>query len=222
LAIPGTAELLAPVAEPEAQAEASKESEGAGSVVDAARRALRLQKNNPGYYQYSEEYDRSALESLFGGKLPITVDCSGFATLCYKAAGLPDPNGLGYKPLGNTTTLEAHGRATNNPQPGDLAFWSGAAHVAVYIGNGKVISMGTPGDPVEETVAAETAIHSGFVGYRTYGTSSAGTASSTKAAGDNILHAVSKRTAEADLRSLTERSPIESDLLDGLTWTTGR
>lgn len=84
--------------------------------------------------------------------------------------------------------------------------------------------MGGPGDPVELTVTAESAFHSGFVGYRTYGTSSGEISgkSETKAASGNILHAVSKRTAEADLRSLAERSPVESDLLDGGTWTTGR
>jgi hypothetical protein len=222
LAIPGSVELLAPVAEPEAQASSSKESEGAGSVVDAARRALRLQQNNPGTYEYEEA--RPMPSSLFSGTLPIKIDCSAFATLCYKAAGLPDPNGLGYNGSGFTGTLEAHGKATSNPQPGDLVFWSGPNHVAVYVGGEKVIEMGGPGDPVELTVAAESAFHSSFVGYRTYGASTGETTakSSTKAASDNVLHAVSKRTAEADLRSLGERSPVESDLLDGGTWSTGR
>jgi hypothetical protein len=220
LAVPGTVELLAPVAEPEAQSSASEESEGAGSVVDAARRALRLQKNNPGTYEYSET--RPMPESLFSGTLPIKIDCSGYVTLCYKSAGLPDPNGLGYNGSGFTGTLESHGRSTTNPQPGDLAFWSGPDHVAVYVGGGKVISMGGPGDPVEETVAAETAYHSGFVGYRTY-TASAPAKTSTKSAGDNLLHAIGKKVAEADLRSLAERSPVEpEDLLDGGTWKIGR
>ncbi len=221
-AIPGTVELLAPVAEPEAQASSSKESEGAGSVVDAARRALRLQQNNPGTYEYEEA--RPMPSSLFSGTLPIKIDCSAFATLSYKAAGLPDPNGLGYNGSGFTGTLEAHGKATNSPQPGDLVFWSGPNHVAVYVGGGKVIEMGGPGDPVELTVTAESAFHSGFVGYRTYGASTGETTakSESKAASDNVLHAVSKRTAEADLRSLAERSPVESDLLDGGTWSTGR
>ena len=223
LAIPGTVELLAPVAEPEAQSTASEESEGTVSVggagvVEAARRALQRQKNNPGTYEYSETYNRSDLESLFTGTLPIYVDCSGFVTLCYKAAGLPDPNGLGYRYLGNTTTLEAHGHATSNPQPGDLAFWSGPAHVAVYVGGGKVISMGEAGDPKEYTVAEISAIKS-FVGYRTY-TSSGAPKSTTKAAGDNVLHAISKRTAEADLRNLTGPHPIESDLIHGGNWPT--
>jgi hypothetical protein len=223
LAIPGTAELLAPVAEPEAQSTASKESEssttlGLTGVVENARRALQKQKNNPGTYEYDET--RPMPESLFSGTLPIKIDCSGFATLCYKAAGLPDPNGLGYRPLGNTTTLEAHGHATSNPQPGDLAFWSGPAHVAVYVGGGKVISMGKAGDP-EETTVADISATKPFVGYRSY-TSTGTTESTTKAASDNVLHAVSKRTREADLRNLTGPHPIESDLLDGAEWPTPR
>lgn len=217
LAIPGTAELLAPIAEPEAQTELSKESEGAGSVVDAARRALRLQQANPGTYEYSET--RPMPGSLFSGTLPIRIDCSAFATLCYKAAGQPDPNGSGYDGSGFTGTLEAHGRTTTSPQPGDLAFWSSPDHVAVYVGAGKVISMGGQGDPTELAVSAETAYHASFLGYRTY---TAAAPSAPKAAGDNVLHALSKRQAEADLRSLAERSPVESDLLDGGTWNTGR
>jgi hypothetical protein len=232
LAIPGTVELLVPVAEPEAQSETSKEesegtvSVGGAGVVEAARRALQKQKDNPGTYEYSET--RPMPESLFSGELPIRIDCSGFATLCCKAADLPDPNGLGYNGSGFTRTLEAHGHATSNPQPGDLAFWSGPDHVAVYIGGGKVIEMGGPGDPVELTVASESAFHTSFVGYRSYTTTSASTAqSATKAASDNVLHAVGRRTTTMDLRkpfweARDQQDRAEADLLDGGIWDTGR
>src|SRR5260370_35323395 len=40
--------------------------------------------------------------------LPLTTDCSGFATLCYFLAGAPDPNGLGYIGQGYTGTMLRH------------------------------------------------------------------------------------------------------------------
>lgn len=42
-------------------------------------------------------------------RLPFTTDCSGFVTVCYRAAGSPDPNGNGYSGQGYTGTLLAHG-----------------------------------------------------------------------------------------------------------------
>ena len=37
--------------------------------------------------------------------LPLTTDCSGFATLCYYLAGAPDPNGRDYDGTGWTGSL---------------------------------------------------------------------------------------------------------------------
>ncbi len=67
--------------------------------------------------------------------LPLTTDCSGFATLCYRDAGAPDPNGLGYNGQGYTGTLLNHGVAVDHPQPGDLVFYGPgtAYHVAVVV-----------------------------------------------------------------------------------------
>ena len=228
LGVPGTVELPAPLAEPEQTTSSSsgKESEGAPSVVDAARRALRLQKNNPSYYEYEEA--RPMPPSLFGSP-PIKIDCSTFATLAYKAAGLPDPNGLGYNGSGNTVTLQAHGTKTNNPQPGDLAFFGSPEHVVVYVGGGKCISMGEPGDPIETTIAAETAAHGGsFLGYRTYGAAPSSPSSTTvkkktaaPKATDNLLQKVSKRQLAKDLTTVNEESAT-SGFIGGGDWTTGR
>ena len=38
-------------------------------------------------------------------ELPLTTDCSGFATLCYFLAGAPDPNGNDYDGRGWTGSL---------------------------------------------------------------------------------------------------------------------
>jgi peptidoglycan hydrolase-like protein with peptidoglycan-binding domain len=77
-------------------------------------------------------------------------DCSSFATWCYWAAGAPDPNGLSYNGQGYTGTQVQNGRITANPQPGDLVFYGAGAvprHVAVYVGNGRVVSHGSEPGP---------------------------------------------------------------------------
>jgi cell wall-associated NlpC family hydrolase len=117
-------------------------------VVQAAKKAL-AEKSK---YVYSENADRGNKGTLFG-PAPRTMDCSAFATLCYKAAGLSDPNHYGYSPIGWTNSFIAHCKKVANPQPGDVCFYgsstSSTTHMTVYIGNGKCISMGQQGDPVE-------------------------------------------------------------------------
>ncbi len=70
-------------------------------------------------------------------KLPLQTDCSGFATLCYRWAGAPDPNGLGFNGQGYTGTILQHCRAIPLAavQPGDLVTWGAAPghHVALVL-----------------------------------------------------------------------------------------
>jgi hypothetical protein len=88
-------------------------------------------------------------DSLWSADAHAGIDCSAFATLCYKEAGCPDPNGNNYNGSGNTSTLIAHCRRVSFPSPGDLVFYSGKGdigypgHVAVYIGQNKVCEMGS-------------------------------------------------------------------------------
>lgn len=74
------------------------------------------------------------------------IDCSAFATLVYKEAGAPDPNGRGYDGYGYTGTLAAYGtRVSGPPQALDLAFYGGPypyGHVAVCINAEEVVSFG--------------------------------------------------------------------------------
>jgi cell wall-associated NlpC family hydrolase len=137
-------------------------NENASSAAGAAERAL----TEKAKYKYAEI--RPMPSSLFGHE-PRVMDCSTFVTLCYKAAGLPDPNHLGYNGEGFTGTLIAHCHKVSTPQPGDLCFYLGGGsagapqHVTIYVGHGKVISMGGEGDP-DEGPAASTG-PSGFMGY---------------------------------------------------------
>jgi cell wall-associated NlpC family hydrolase len=108
--------------------------------------------------------------TLFG-PAPRIMDCSGFATLCYKAAGLKDPNGsaFNYNGAGNTTSLIANSTKTDTPNAGDLCFYGGnatnPAHVTVYVGEGQCISMGHAGDPHQGP--AESTGPKPFLGYYT-------------------------------------------------------
>ena len=76
---------------------------------------------------YTETPQRAAwLSHKPPNKLPLATDCSGFVTLCYRMAGVPDPSRLGYQQLGHTRTLPAHAggarlAATSPPRLGTEA-----------------------------------------------------------------------------------------------------
>lgn len=96
------------------------------------------------------------------GRLPLTTDCSGFVTLCYKLAGAPDPNGLGYNGQGYTGTLLTHG--TRIPlaavKPGDVIVYGPGtgAHTAVVVEAGAdplTVSHGQESDPAYVRVSQD-------------------------------------------------------------------
>ena len=86
--------------------------------------------------------------------LPMTTDCSGFITLCYKLAGAPDPNGLGYSGAGYTGTLLSHGQHIPLAfvQPGDVVVYGPGTgwHTALIVKAGSdplTVSHGREGGP---------------------------------------------------------------------------
>jgi cell wall-associated NlpC family hydrolase len=161
-----------PKPEPAASTSASTNQPGstpAGSgnlnaVVQAAMSALSFRP--PGGYSQARPFPSSLAACA-----QTATDCSGFAILCYKQAGMPDPSGNNYDGQGFTGDMTTHGHQTQTPQPGDLAFWLSPDHVAVYIGNGNIIEWGAPPGPIQFTVSGENAYHSSFQGYWTYVTS---------------------------------------------------
>jgi NlpC/P60 family len=87
-------------------------------------------------------------------QFPITTDCSGFVTLCYKLAGAADPNGLRYNGEGYTGTLLTHGRLITLAEvlPGDVIVYGpgNGWHTAIVVVGGAdplTVSMGQQGDP---------------------------------------------------------------------------
>lgn len=89
-------------------------------------------------------------------QVPDRWDCSGFLTNCHYAGGASDPNGRGYDGLGYTGTLMSTGRKCtfDEMQPGDAIFYGysverpgfpkgSPTHVALYVGKGMVLSLGS-------------------------------------------------------------------------------
>jgi hypothetical protein len=107
----------------------------------------------------------------------VRTDCSGFATLVYKAAGAPDPNGFGYNGSGFTGTLMANGQKVASPKPGDMVFYRSPEHVGIYIGDGLVIEFG--GEPGPKKVPVH--YRNDIIGYWRFdlGPSNPGTGSIT-------------------------------------------
>jgi hypothetical protein len=136
------------------------------AVVLVARKALELEQAGQHYaYPPDEGGDgrrnaRPIPQSLFSVDAHNGLDCSAFATLCYKEAGASDPNGSNYNGTGNTGTLFAHCRRVVTPDLGDLVFYGGSesfpGHVAVYVGSGKVIEIGSANGILEVPIRYRT------------------------------------------------------------------
>ena len=109
-------------------------------VVEAAEAALAKSRS----FKYSRVRPMAA--SLSDPEAYTRTDCSSFVTLCYKAAGAPDPNGQDYDGTGYTGTLVQQGRWVDDPEPGDLVFYGETrerpVHVALFVGGGEAISFG--------------------------------------------------------------------------------
>ena len=64
---------------------------------------------------------------------PNTFDCSGFTMAAWKAAGVSLTHNAAAQ---YSQTIRI---SQSQLQPGDLVFYNGLGHVAIYVGNGNVI-----------------------------------------------------------------------------------
>lgn len=92
--------------------------------------------------------------------LPFTTDCSGFVTVCYRAAAAPDPNGSNYDGQGFTGTLLSHGTKVAKPKPGDVVVYGpgDGHHAALIVKAGSdplTVSHGSEAGPMLIRVSAE-------------------------------------------------------------------
>ncbi|WP_158630460.1 C40 family peptidase [Glycomyces terrestris] len=122
-------------AEAEAESESASSSSDSGSTAeysaDAATAAVQFAKD-----QLGESY-------VFGAAGPDTWDCSGLIAGAYGVSGVS---------LTHSTWAmwdETSAISRDELQPGDLVFYNGQGHVAMYIGDGQVIHAPKPGDVVK-------------------------------------------------------------------------
>jgi cell wall-associated NlpC family hydrolase len=81
---------------------------------------------------------------VWGAGGPDAFDCSGLTSFAYRAAGISLPH--------SSRSQSQMGRPVSRGelQPGDLIFfYSPVSHVAMYIGNGKMVHASTSSQPVK-------------------------------------------------------------------------
>ncbi|NNG18040.1 C40 family peptidase [Naumannella sp. ID2617S] len=93
----------------------------------------------------------------YGATGPSSYDCSGLTQASLRAAGVSIPR---------TSQAQAGGGqriSLSQAQPGDVVvYYSGASHVGLYIGDGKIVHSSRPGKPVS-VVSATSMPVSGVV-----------------------------------------------------------
>src|SRR3990172_13190172 len=141
--------------------------------VRAARAYARKLVENADSIGYSQTRSRPMqLGGLYD--TPRWADCSSSVTIIYHAAGIPDPNRLGYSGWGYTGTLLAHGRNVTREkiQPLDLVFYGSASarpgfpagsptHVAMVMdGQGAIFTFGSDPGPSFRRIDYRSDLHS--------------------------------------------------------------
>jgi murein DD-endopeptidase MepM/ murein hydrolase activator NlpD len=79
---------------------------------------------------------------VWGAIGPNSFDCSGLTSAAWKYAGVNIPRTSQQQWNGLTRI------SPSNVQPGDLVVYRGAGHVAIYIGNGKIVEASSPSAPI--------------------------------------------------------------------------
>ena len=85
----------------------------------------------------------------WGGSGPLGFDCSGFTQYLYRELGIDLPR------VSSQQAASGPRISLDKLRPGDLVAWdsssrnNGADHIAIYVGDGKVIQAPKPGDSVK-------------------------------------------------------------------------
>lgn len=81
---------------------------------------------------------------VWGATGPSSFDCSGLTSWAYNQVSKSIPRTSGAQASGGTPV------SLNALQPGDIiSYYSGASHVAIYIGDGKIVHAVNEGTPVQ-------------------------------------------------------------------------
>jgi cell wall-associated NlpC family hydrolase len=78
------------------------------------------------------------------GPCSVGFDCSGLVMSAWAAAGITIPRDT-YSQWAALPHV-----STSDLEPGDLLYYNGIGHVAMYVGNGMIIDAPTEGEPVRE------------------------------------------------------------------------
>nr|WP_255673044.1 C40 family peptidase [Glycomyces amatae] len=139
-------------AEAEAAAAAAAEAEAAESAEDAESSGGGGDSSSDSTASYSSDAATAAVQFardqlgesyVFGAAGPDTWDCSGLIAGAYGVSGVS----LTHSTWAMWDETSSIGRG--DLKPGDLVFYNGQNHVAMYLGGGEVIHAPKPGDVVK-------------------------------------------------------------------------
>lgn len=100
-------------------------------------------------------YSKIGAPYAWGATGPSSFDCSGLTSWAYAQAGKQIPRTSQAQASGGTPV------AISDLQPGDIvAYYGGASHVGIYVGNGKIVDALNSGTPVTERSLNYMPIHS--------------------------------------------------------------
>jgi NlpC/P60 family len=131
------------------------------AIRDKAYKAAIVGVRNRAHATYTESWERwsgiADNRRAYKHESPLFADCSAFATWCFWDATRAEKtgdfvNGLRWQ-AGYTGTMTRFGQRIEQKDliTADAVFYGGSeavpAHVALYIGGGKVVSNGEQGDP---------------------------------------------------------------------------
>jgi cell wall-associated NlpC family hydrolase len=88
-------------------------------------------------------YEQLGKPYVFAADGPNSYDCSGLTMAAYRTVGVSLPHNAAMQ------WGVVHHISRAELSPGDLVFYRGLGHVAIYIGGGQVIHAPTPGDVVK-------------------------------------------------------------------------
>lgn len=122
------------------------------------------------HYQQSRPIPHlGSAKSAWDAASGMTTDCSGSTTICFRAAGLPDPNGNSYNGSGYTGTLRAHLPTKNlsDAKVGDIIVYGGGngSHVCIVFKAGRdpeMFSHGQESGPKLYSHSVENSSHGGY------------------------------------------------------------
>lgn len=139
--VPGPSAALAPLTRaPAASATGTATSLAAGLTDTAAR----LAPSARGTSAMAQAVSKIGSPYRWGASGPSSFDCSGLVSWSYKQVGVSLPR--------SSRAMSTVGQpvAKADLRPGDLVFfYKPVSHVAIYIGNGKVVHASTSSQPVK-------------------------------------------------------------------------